>query len=198
MRAMSGRLGRAIHRTERALPDPRAQHEFTQRPTGEILGLCHAGRPYHRRCDDPRLAPRLPGRHSRFVPDVETPFALMGGADRVRALVEKFYEHMSDHEPALTRLHRCTPDGRVDRGTRDRFALFLIGWLGGPQDYMAIHGHPRLGMRHARVPIDTAMRDAWMRAMTAAMDAEQITGRLRAFLDARFAEVASFLRNVAA
>ena len=132
------------------------------------------------------------------MPDVETPFALMGGADRVRALVEKFYEHMSDHEPALTRLHRCTPDGRVDRGTRDRFALFLIGWLGGPQDYMAIHGHPRLGMRHARVPIDTAMRDAWMRAMTAAMDAEQITGRLRAFLDARFAEVASFLRNVAA
>lgn len=132
------------------------------------------------------------------MPDVETPFALMGGADRVRALVEKFYEHMSDHEPALTRLHRCTPDGRVDRGTRDRFALFLIGWLGGPQEYMAIHGHPRLGMRHARVPIDTAMRDAWMRAMTAAMDAEQITGRLRAFLDARFAEVASFLRNVAA
>jgi hemoglobin len=128
----------------------------------------------------------------------ETPFALVGGADRVRALVERFYDHMSDHEPALTRLHRCTPEGRVDRGSRDRFALFLIGWLGGPQDYVVQHGHPRLGMRHARVPIDPAMRDAWLRVMAAAMDAEQITGRVRAFLDSRFADVAAFLRNTGA
>jgi hemoglobin len=42
------------------------------------------------------------------------------------------------------------------------------------------------------------MRDAWLRAMAAAMDAEQITGRVRAFLDSRFADVAGFLRNVGA
>ena len=130
------------------------------------------------------------------MPEPETPFALLGGADRVRALVERFYDVMSDREPALSRLHRCTPEGRVDRYSRDRFALFLIGWLGGPQDYVAQHGHPRLGMRHARVPVDTAMRDAWLRSMTAAMDAEQVTGRIRGFLDQRFAEVADFLRNV--
>lgn len=115
----------------------------------------------------------------------------------MRALVEKFYDLMSDREPALARLHRCTPEGRVERYSRDRFALFLIGWLGGPDDYTAQHGHPRLRMRHARVPVDTAMRDAWLRCMTAAMDAEQIGDRVRAFLDARFAEVAEFLRNVA-
>jgi hemoglobin len=51
-------------------------------------------------------------------------------------------------------------------------------------------------MRHARVPVDTAMRDAWLRCMTAAMDAEQVAGRIRTFLDGRFAEVADFLRNV--
>lgn len=115
----------------------------------------------------------------------------------MRALVEKFYDTMSDREPALARLHRCTPEGRVERYSRDRFALFLIGWLGGPDDYTAQHGHPRLRMRHARVPVDTAMRDAWLRCMTAAMDAEQIGGQVRTFLDARFAEVAEFLRNVA-
>jgi hemoglobin len=124
-----------------------------------------------------------------------TPFALLGGAERVRALVERFYDHMSEHEPALARLHACTPDGRVDRGSRDRFALFLIGWLGGPQDYIAQHGHPRLRMRHARVPVDVAMRDAWLRSMTAALDAEGVEGEVRRFLDARFAEVADFLRN---
>jgi len=143
------------------------------------------------------LAYRRTGRHSLRVPESETPFALMGGAERVRALVERFYDIMSDHEPELARLHRCTPEGRVERYSRDRFALFLIGWLGGPQDYVAQHGHPRLGMRHARVPVDIAMRDAWLRCMTAAMDGEQIGDRVRSFLDARFAEVANFLRNVA-
>jgi hemoglobin len=144
----------------------------------------------------PRLARRCPGLHSPSVPDSETPFALVGGADRVRALVERFYDVMSDREPALARLHRCTPEGRVERYSRDRFALFLIGWLGGPQDYIAQHGHPRLGMRHTRVPVDSAMRDAWLRCMTAAMDAEQVGDRVRVFLDGRFAEVADFLRNV--
>jgi hemoglobin len=125
-----------------------------------------------------------------------TPFALLGGAERVRALVEKFYDVMSEREPVLARLHPCDADGKVARVPRDRFALFLIGWLGGPDDYVEQFGHPRLRMRHGRVPVDTAMRDAWLRSMTAAMDAEGVTGDVRAFLDARFAEVADFLRNV--
>ena len=113
----------------------------------------------------------------------------------MRALVERFYDIMGDREPALARLHRCTPEGRVARYSRDRFALFLIGWLGGPQDYIAEHGHPRLRMRHAGVPVGTEMRDAWLRCMTAAMDETPMPEELRKFLDARFAEVADFLRN---
>jgi hemoglobin len=125
-----------------------------------------------------------------------TPFEQLGGADRVRALVERFYDVMSEREPALARLHRCDPGGKVDRGSRDRFALFLIGWLGGPQDYIEQHGHPRLRMRHGRVPVNIAMRDAWLRSMSAAMDAEGVTGELRGFLEDRFAQVADFMRNV--
>lgn len=113
----------------------------------------------------------------------------------MRALVERFYDHMSAHEPVLAKLHPCEPEGIVARANRDRFALFLIGWLGGPQTYTEQHGHPRLRMRHGRVLVDEAMRDAWLRSMTAAMDAEQLTGEVRAFLDGRFAEVADFLRN---
>lgn len=111
-------------------------------------------------------------------------------------LVERFYDAMTEREPALARLHPCDAEGRVARASRDRFALFLIGWLGGPQDYIEQHGHPRLRMRHARVPVDEAMRDAWLRCMAAAMDAEHVTGEVRAFLDGRFAEVADFMRNV--
>jgi hemoglobin len=125
----------------------------------------------------------------------DTPYALIGGTDRVRALVERFYDVMSEREPVLARLHECDADGRVARGPRDRFGLFLIGWLGGPDDYVEQHGHPRLRMRHGRVPVDVAMRDAWLRCMTTAMDDTAVTGPVRDFLDARFAEVADFLRN---
>jgi hemoglobin len=124
-----------------------------------------------------------------------TPFELLGGADAVRALAEAFYDAMDAHEPALARLHALDDAGRVDRTTRDRFALFLVQWLGGPSDYSAVHGHPRLRMRHGHVPVDLAMRDAWLRAMTHALDARGVTGEVRAFLDVRFTEVADFLRN---
>lgn len=124
-----------------------------------------------------------------------TPFELLGGEDAVRALAEAFYDAMDAHEPALARLHECDEEGRVSRRSRDRFALFLVGWLGGPQYYMQQIGHPRLRMRHARVPVDVAMRDAWVRSMKRAMDARGIQGEVRQFLDDRFAEVADFLRN---
>lgn len=128
---------------------------------------------------------------------VRDPFTLLGGVEKIRALVETFYDVMSEREPALARLHACEPEGIVDRGSRDRFALFLIGWLGGPDDYVQQHGHPRLRMRHNRVAVDLAMRDAWLRSMQAAMDHHAISGDVRAFLDARFAEVADFMRNTA-
>jgi len=124
-----------------------------------------------------------------------TPFDDIGGAPAVRRLVDRFYLEMEAHEPELARLHALDPDGRISAEFRERFALFLIGWLGGPQDYHQQHGHPRLRMRHAMVGIGTETRDAWLRSMRRALDAEQVSGELRTFLDARFAEVADFLRN---
>jgi hemoglobin len=125
----------------------------------------------------------------------DSPYELLGGRARVIALAEAFYDAMERSEAALTAVHATDEHGRITRETRERFGLFLIGWLGGPQDYMDQHGHPRLRMRHARVPIDEAMRDAWLRSMSVALDELAVTGPVRVFLDRRFAEVADFLRN---
>jgi hemoglobin len=131
-----------------------------------------------------------------YVPSSsDTPFARIGGDAVVHALVERFYDAMTELEPALARLHPCDAEGRVVRASRDRFALFLVGWLGGPQDYTEQHGHPRLRMRHAQVPVDDAMARAWMRCMRAALDASPVDPDLRAFLDARLADLTVFLRN---
>jgi hemoglobin len=61
---------------------------------------------------------------------------------------------------------------------------------------MERHGHPRLRMRHARVPIDEALRDAWVRCMRRAVEDRGVLEPAHTFLDQRFAEVADFLRNV--
>jgi hemoglobin len=79
---------------------------------------------------------------------LEIPYEKLGGEANVRALVERFYDAMEEHEPELAALHPMV-DGKIIRASRDRFALFLIGWLGGPEEYVRLHGHPRLRMRHA-------------------------------------------------
>lgn len=133
-----------------------------------------------------------------------TPFdvlALAAGGDtasgraRVDQIAQRFYDVMEEREPALTLLHARDASGKVDANSRERFSLFLLGWLGGPGEYEARYGHPRLRMRHGRVPIDLAMRDAWLRCMDQALTDCGVTGELRTFLDERFAHVANFLRN---
>jgi hemoglobin len=103
---------------------------------------------------------------------------------------------MEATEPKLAQLHRLDEQGRISKTSRERLGLFFIGWLGGPQDYTELHGHPRLRMRHGRVPVNSGMRDAWLRCMQRAMDARGVEGELRGYLDARMGEVAEFLRNV--
>lgn len=129
-------------------------------------------------------------------PTPTTAYDHLGGREAVERLAHAFYDAMEEQEPELTALHECREPGRVSDDTRNHFATFLVMWTGGPDDYMHTRGHPRLRMRHHRVPIDMAMRDAWLRAMQTAMDRCSVGGEVRQFLDLRFAQVADFLRNV--
>jgi hemoglobin len=126
-----------------------------------------------------------------------TPFDQLGGLAPVRTLAQAFYDAMERTEPELTAVHKQAEGqpGRVHPEVRERFALFLIGWLGGPQEYIERFGHPRLRMRHAHVPVNIALRDAWLRAMGVALDEQNVAGDLRRFLDERFAHLADFMRN---
>jgi hemoglobin len=127
--------------------------------------------------------------------DASTPYTQLGGEEAVRTLAARFYDIMDAEESALAALHPLDEHGKVSSGARERFALFLIGWLGGPQDYIAAHGHPRLRLRHARVPVTLEMRDAWLRCMDRALQECAVPASLLGFLQQRFHELADFLRN---
>lgn len=127
---------------------------------------------------------------------MNSPYQAFGSREAVLALVERFYDLMEQTEPTLAALHEVDAAGKISQRNRDRFGLFLLGWLGGPEDYVQQNGHPRLRMRHGRVPIDTAQRDAWLRCMNTALEEAAVPAETRAFLRQRFAEVADFLRNI--
>lgn len=61
-----------------------------------------------------------------------TPYQLLGGGDElVRDLVSIFYSHMAKAEIELAKTHPLDENGLVASETQQRFALFLIQWLGG-------------------------------------------------------------------
>lgn len=128
----------------------------------------------------------------RFGPD-HTPFDSIGGVERVRELVNRFYHHMAG-DAAFASTRALYPEGDL-RDSKEKLFEFLVGWLGGPQLYVQKHGHPRLRGRHLPFAIGGVARDHWLTCMSRAMDEMVITGDLRAFLDQRFRHVADFLRN---
>lgn len=88
-----------------------------------------------------------------------------GGQSFFDELVDRFYRRVAD-DPVLLRLY---PD-QVDLGpARERLALFLGQYWGGPQTYSELRGHPRLRMRHQPYVIGPAERDHWLAAMDIAL-----------------------------
>ncbi|MBY0578841.1 MAG: group II truncated hemoglobin [Burkholderiales bacterium] len=119
-------------------------------------------------------------------------YDMLGGADAVKRLVERFYEIMDTDSEALgiRRLHPENLDS-----SREKLFMFLSGWLGGPQLYVEKHGHPKLRQRHLPFPIGASERDQWMRCMERALIETGVEEKLRAQLTASFFKTADFLRN---
>ena len=124
--------------------------------------------------------------------NVTTAFEWLGGEDKVRALVERFYDLM-DLEPAYAEL-RAVHGSDLD-GARQKLFWFLCGWLGGPAYYTERFGHPRLRARHLPFAIGIKERDQWVACMDQAMRETGVPGALRARLHESFMNTADWMRN---
>jgi len=125
-------------------------------------------------------------------PSYDTPYAWIGGEEKVKALVERFYDLM-DLEPKYKEL-RAAHGTELARARQNLF-WFLCGWLGGPQHYTERFGHPRLRMRHLPFKIGILERDQWLACMDQAMGEVGVPEELRLRLRQSFAQTADWMRN---
>ncbi len=125
-------------------------------------------------------------------PTFETPFAWIGGEDKVKALTERFYDLM-DLESGYAELR--TAHGPDLGGAREKLFWFLCGWLGGPPHYTDRFGHPRLRMRHMPFKIGEVERDQWLACMAQAMAETGVPLELADQLKQSFFKTADWMRN---
>jgi hemoglobin len=123
---------------------------------------------------------------------VPSHYERIGGAEKVRALVQRFYQHM-DELPEAHGVRKLHPTSL--HGSEEKLFLFLSGWMGGPQLYVEQFGHPMLRRRHLPFPIAETERDQWLLCMKQALQDVVDDAGLRDELNAAFAKVADHMRN---
>jgi hemoglobin len=95
-----------------------------------------------------------------------TLYQQIGGDDKLRELVDRFYDLM-DLEPQFAALRAMHPT--TLEGSREKLYRFLSGWSGGPDIYTQKYGAPFLRARHLPFPIGAKERDEWLTCMLLAM-----------------------------
>ena len=121
-------------------------------------------------------------------------YQLLGGTDKVRDLVEAFYDIM-EADPKALPIRALHPADLTS--SREKLFMFLTGWTGGPQLYIKRYGHPRLRQRHMPFSIGEVERDQWMYCMIQAMHTLNFDDKLMQKLAEQLYGVADFMRNQA-
>jgi hemoglobin len=122
--------------------------------------------------------------------DEPTPFAALGGEDRIRSIVDRFYDIVDAEAPTLRAMLPAN-----DAVSRDKLYAYLVEWTGGPALYTPTRGHPRMRMRHLPFPIGEDEVATWLACMNRALDDNDVDGPVREFLDDRITALAHHMRN---
>lgn len=116
-------------------------------------------------------------------------YEAVGGQPWFDALVDRFYDGVAG-DPVLRPMY---PDDLTD--AKRHLAGFLAQYWGGPPDYSAERGHPRLRMRHAPFTIRKPERDAWFTHMSAAVRSGGLPDDVEEAMLAYFDNAATHLIN---
>ena len=123
---------------------------------------------------------------------VLTHYERIGGEEKVRALVWRFYELM-DELPETYGIRKMHAESLA--GASDKLFKFLSGWMGGPQLFVQEFGEPFLRRRHFPSAIGESEREQWMLCMDQALNDVVADAELRRELSTAFAKLADHMRN---
>ncbi|WEK53450.1 MAG: globin [Candidatus Cohnella colombiensis] len=118
-----------------------------------------------------------------------TLYEMIGGADTVRDVVEKFYPKVQAN-PLIGPLF---PDDI--RPVMDKQYMFLSQFFGGPALYSDEYGHPMMRARHLPFPITPERAQAWLNCMAAALQETEIPDHLKQLMLDRLAGPANHFIN---
>lgn len=100
-----------------------------------------------------------------------TLYEQMGGEEKLRELVNNFYNKVKEHSSLK---HLFPEDFKPDK----QF-LFLTEFLGGPAIYTEAFGKKKLKSKHLHFPITKESADAWLDCMRESMDEVNLHGKTR-------------------
>ena len=121
-----------------------------------------------------------------------TLYERIGGMPVLESLVARFYDLM-DLEPKHQILREVHGNTLEEAGKR--LLMFLSGWMGGPDLYVQVHGHPRLKSRHFPFKIGTVERDQWVACFMQALGELEIDAEIQAELLPPIYTLAEWMRN---
>ena len=116
-------------------------------------------------------------------------YEMVGGDATFKRLVDAFYRRVEADEVLRPMFPESLEEGKHWQH------LFLAQFFGGPTQYIAERGHPRLRMRHAPFVIDQEGRDHWFAHMCAAIDEIGIQEPSRSIMRDYFERGATFMIN---
>jgi len=119
-------------------------------------------------------------------------YLALGAQSGIRHLVDVFYETMEHNKAYRTIWDLHTQEREV---MRDRLALFLCMWSGGPKLYIEKYGSINIPKVHAHLPVSKAEVQQWLNCMREALVIQQYPQDLIDYLIINFTIPAEKIRK---
>ncbi|MFT5503765.1 MAG: hemoglobin [Gammaproteobacteria bacterium] len=111
----------------------------------------------------------------------------------IRKLVDRFYDIMSSDPKYAIIFNWHPPD--IEKA-RDKLALFLCGWMGGPRLFVEKYGTIAIPKVHQHLDVTEIERDLWLDCMRRALDDQDYLVPLKSYLMKQFFIPADRVRQV--
>lgn len=125
--------------------------------------------------------------------NADTTYQAAGGQAGIRRLVDSFFDIMSS-DPRYRSIYDMHPPDK--EMSRDKLALFLCGWMGGPRPFIDKYGPISIPNAHKHLKITEVERDLWLDCMARALSLQEYPSSLVEYLRQQFYFPAERVRSV--